>query len=59
MHCIFCYKSPITIINPRTQARKGLIFYYPKKENLKKHVDVNHIVITKRFEKVNNLLKET
>ncbi len=48
-------------MNPKTKARK-LIFYY--KTNgiifLKKHVDVVHMFIAKKFEKeMNNLVKQT
>jgi len=60
MRCIICYQELIIGINLRTQARKGLIFYY--KTNgimyLEKHVDAKHIGIAKMFEeKVNSLLK--
>ncbi len=27
MCCIFCYNNPILNLNPKTQARKGLIIY--------------------------------
>jgi hypothetical protein len=47
-------------INSKIQARKGLTFYY--KTNgitpLKKHVDVDHSLITQTFEEeVNSLLR--
>ncbi len=60
MHCILCYQKPVIGINSRTQAKKGLISYYKKNgiTSLKKHVDVEHIVIAKLFEEeVNSLLK--
>jgi hypothetical protein len=59
---MFYYQNPIIGINPRTQARKWLIFYY--KTNgitfLKKHVDENHSFIAQMFEEeMNSLLKNT
>jgi len=27
MCCIFCYNNPILNVNPKNQARKGLIIY--------------------------------
>ncbi len=59
MRCILCYQEPIIGINSRTQARKGLIYYYKTNGiTSQKHVDVEHIVIAKLFEeKVNSLLK--
>lgn len=30
MHCMLCYQNLVIRINPRTQMRKGLIFYYKK-----------------------------
>jgi hypothetical protein len=27
MHCIVCHNNPILNLNPKTQARKGLIIY--------------------------------
>ncbi len=60
MHCILCYQKPIIRINSRTQGKKRLIFQYKISGiiSLKKHVDVEHIVIAKMFEKeINFLLK--
>jgi hypothetical protein len=56
----FCYPKLIEACNKRTKSRKGLIYYY--KTNgitcLKNHVDVNHVVLYKKFEDViNNFLK--
>jgi hypothetical protein len=60
MYCIFCYQNFIIGINPRTQARKRMIFYY--KTNgitiFLKHVDAYHSFIAQMFEKqMNNLLR--
>jgi hypothetical protein len=59
MCCILCYQEPVIGINSKTQATKGLISYY--KTNgitfLKTHMDAEHPVITKMFEKINFLLK--
>jgi hypothetical protein len=59
MRCILCYQKPIIRINSRTQARKGLIFYYKKNgiTSLKKHVDAEYTIIANMFEEVNSLLK--
>jgi hypothetical protein len=62
MCCILCHKNAVIAMNPRTQARKGLTIYY--KTNgitfFKKHVDVVHMFIAKKFEKkMNNLVKQT
>jgi len=53
MRYILCYQELVIKINSKTQARKGLIFYYKTNgiTSQKKHVDVEHIVITKMFEK--------
>jgi hypothetical protein len=58
----FCYPELIEACNKRTKSRKGLISYY--KTNgitcLKGHVNVNHVVIYKKFENVvNNFLKRS
>jgi hypothetical protein len=60
MKCIFCHFNPILITNAKTQARKGLILYNSANgiTTLKKHVYVDHCIITKMFEEVNNLLKD-
>jgi hypothetical protein len=60
MRCILCHQELVIGINPRTQVRKILIFYYKTNgiTSLKRHVDANHILITRMFEKeVNYLLK--
>ncbi len=58
MRCIFCYVSPILITNAKTQTRKGLILYNNANGiiTLKKHVYVDHCMITKIFEE--NILKK-
>jgi hypothetical protein len=54
------YANTILITNAKTQARKGLILYNSANgiTTLKKHVYVDHCMITKMFEKVNSLLKD-
>jgi len=57
MRCILCYDIVINISNPRIKERKGLITYYKTYGiiTLKKHVDADHFIIVKKFEKeVNN-----
>jgi len=51
MICTLCYVSPILISNAKTQARKCLILYNSAKGiTAKKHVYVDHYMITKIFE---------
>jgi hypothetical protein len=45
MHCVLCYQNPVIRINPRIQARKGLISYYKTNG------------ITSPMEEMNSLLK--
>jgi hypothetical protein len=57
MRCILCYDNAINILNPRIKERKGLITYYKTYgiTIFKKHVDANHSIIAKKFEKeINN-----
>jgi hypothetical protein len=52
-----CYDNVINIPNSRTKERRGLITYYKTYgiTALKKHVDANHYVIAKKFQKeINN-----
>ncbi len=44
MHCILYHNNPILHVNPKTQARKGLIIYNTTNGivALKKHVNSNH-----------------
>ncbi len=60
MCCIFCYQNHVIGINPRTQVRKRLIFYYETNGIIyfRKHVDAKQTFIAKKFEeKMNNMLK--
>jgi hypothetical protein len=60
MRYIFCYQKLVIGINSKTQARKGLIYYYKTNEitSEKKHLDAEQIVIAKMFEEeINSLLK--
>jgi hypothetical protein len=62
MRCILCFQKLIIGINPRTQARKGLVSYYKTNGiiSFKKHVAVDHYFIAQMFEKkVNNLLRRS
>jgi len=61
MCCIFCHKNVVITTNPRTQARKGLISYYETNGTIfkKKHVDVDHMFIAKKFAKKNEQFNET
>jgi len=57
MRCILCYDDAVNIPNARTKERKGLITCYKTYDInvLKKHVDVDHFIIVKKFEEeINN-----
>jgi hypothetical protein len=57
MRYILCYQYPVIGINPKIQARKGVISYYKTNgiTSFKKHVDVDHYFIAQMFEEqVNN-----
>ncbi len=57
MRCIMCYDNVVNIPNSRTKERRGLITYYKTYGiiALNKHVDANHYVIAKKFQKeINN-----
>ncbi len=61
MHCISCHNNPILNVNPKNQARKGLIIYNTINviATLRKHVNLDHFNILKKFEKeVNCPLRE-
>jgi hypothetical protein len=60
MRGIICYINPILITNAKAQARKDLILYNNANgiTTLEKHVYVDHCMIAKIFEKINNLLKK-
>lgn len=60
MRCILCHNNPVNATNPRTQLRRKLILYFKTNgmTSLKNHVDADHGLVAKVFEKqVNNLLK--
>jgi len=57
---ILCYNNLGIVTNPRTQARKCLIFDYIKTNGiieLIKRLDEKHSIIAKMFEEVNNLVE--
>jgi len=57
MRSILCYHNVVNIFNPRTKERKGLKTYHKTYDiiALKKHVDVDHSRIAKKFEEeINN-----
>jgi hypothetical protein len=56
MHCILCHNNPIVNVNIKTQARKGLIIYNTTNGivTLKKHVNLDHSNISKKFEEKNS-----
>jgi hypothetical protein len=59
MCCILCYNGLVNVFNSRLQAIKRLISYY-KITHVKKHVDVNDVIVVKRFEEeVNSLMRRT
>jgi hypothetical protein len=60
MHCILCHSNPILNLNPKTQARKGLIIYNTINGiiALRKHVNSNHSNVLKKFEEANFPFKE-
>jgi hypothetical protein len=53
MRCILCYDNSINIPNARIKERKGLITCYKTYDInvLKKHVDVDHLIIAKILNK--------
>ncbi len=52
MHYILCHNNPILNVNPKTQARKGLIIYNAINgiATLRKHVNSDHFNVLKNFE---------
>jgi hypothetical protein len=60
MCCIFYHNNPILNLNPKTQARKGLIIYNTTNgiTTLKKCVNSYHSNVFNFFEKVNFPLRE-
>jgi hypothetical protein len=59
MVCILCYNILVIVINPKTQTRRFKSYYKTNGiTTLRKHVDVKHSIIAKKFEeKVNGLKK--
>jgi hypothetical protein len=60
MCCILCHNNPVNVTNPKTQLRRKLILYFKTNgmTSLKEHVDADHGLVAKVFEKqVNSLLK--
>jgi hypothetical protein len=51
MCCIFCHNNPILNLNPKNQARKGLIIYNTTTiiTMLRKHVNLDHCNIFNFF----------
>jgi hypothetical protein len=60
MRCILCYDNVINIPNARTKERKGLITCYKTYSItiLKKHVDVDHFIIAKKFEVIGSVERQ-
>ncbi len=56
MKSILCYHNVVNIPNLRTKERKGLKTYYKTygMTSLKKHVNVDHSIIAKKFEEKTN-----
>jgi hypothetical protein len=62
MRCILCYDNVVNILNARIKERKGLITCYKTYDIIviKKHVDVDHFIIAKKFEEeINNEIIES
>jgi hypothetical protein len=51
MRCILCHNNPILNVNPKMQARKGLITYNRTNGivTLRKHVNLDHLNILKKL----------
>jgi hypothetical protein len=61
MRCIFCHNNPIFNVNPKTQARKGLIIYNSSYGIVasRKHITSDHPNKLKKFqEEINCPLRE-
>jgi hypothetical protein len=52
MRCHVCYPHQITTTNSKTQLRKGIISYFKNNgiTSLKKHLVVDHAMLTNKFE---------
>jgi hypothetical protein len=59
MRCLFATTILLHVFNPSTKENNELITYYKTYgiTTLKKHVNGNHVVIVKKIEEVNGLLK--
>jgi hypothetical protein len=59
MRCLFATTILLHVFNPSTKENNELITYYKTYgiTTLKKHVNGNHVVIVKKIEEVNVLLK--
>ncbi len=55
MRCMICHVN-FVLYNPRIKERKGNTTYLKKNGiiTLKKHVDIDHVVLAKRFEEEMN-----
>jgi hypothetical protein len=53
MRCLFCYNAPLNVSNPRFNLMLQNKWY----NILKKQVDVNHHLISKKIEEVQNMVK--
>jgi hypothetical protein len=51
MRCLLCYNAPLNVSNPRTNARKGFILQNKWYNVLKKQVNANHHLISKKLKK--------
>jgi len=53
MHCILCHKNPVNATNLKTQVKCELISYFKTNgiSSLKKHVNANHGLVAKMFER--------
>jgi hypothetical protein len=51
MCCIICHNNPVLNLNPKTQARKGLVKYNTMNgiATLRKHVNLDHFLNSKFF----------
>jgi Cu2+-containing amine oxidase len=61
MRCILCYNSLVWFCNLKTQAKKNLIIYkFITNEiiTLQEHVNANHFIIAKMFERKQIIHKE-
>jgi len=59
MRCMICHVC-FVLCNPRTKERRGIVTYSKKNgiTTLKKHVDVDHVILAKKFEEVKFSLRK-